>query len=120
MVRKIKFRTKLKVLSDKLAETIYEETYTFPKYEMYSLGDQIRRAAISVPANIAEGFERTTDDDKKRFMVISISSLAELKYLVFFAYKRKYIKDSVYDKFVDLAEELSRLLSTFIKILKQS
>jgi len=113
-----KLQDKLERLSDELAECIYPLTFKFPTEEKFALSDQIRRSSISVPANIIEGLARETDKEKRRFMFIAISSLAELKYLVYFASKRGYIYNSYYNKFKDKADILSKLLGSFIKVLK--
>ena len=65
-------------LGIQLVKNIYEQTKRLPKYEMYGLTSQLRRAAISVPANIAEGSSRRTPNDRKRFFEIARSSLVEI------------------------------------------
>jgi four helix bundle protein len=89
MQKEEKLQDKLKRLSDELAEFIYPLTFNFPSEEKFALADQIRRAALSVPTNAMEGLSRETDKDEKCFMILSISSLEELKYEVYFAMKRK-------------------------------
>jgi four helix bundle protein len=59
---------------------VYRFTSTFPKSEIYGLAQQMRRAAVSIPANIAEGFTRRGKTDKARFMNIAESSLEESRY----------------------------------------
>jgi four helix bundle protein len=59
---------------------VYEETESFPKKEMYGLTAQLRRAAVSVPANIAEGFRKRGKADKNRFMNMAQGSLEECRY----------------------------------------
>ena len=61
---------------------VYRLTKTFPKEEIYGLSSQFRRAAVSIAANIAEGFRRRGDADKLRFLNIAQGSLAECKYYV--------------------------------------
>ena len=58
---------------------IYKATSTFPRYELYSLVDQMRRAAVSISSNIAEGFSRNTKNEKVRFYNISHGSLLEIQ-----------------------------------------
>jgi four helix bundle protein len=65
-----------------LVLAIYKATKTFPKDEMYGIVSQIRRAAVSVPANISEGFRRRTKADKQRFLTIAHGSLEETRYFL--------------------------------------
>jgi four helix bundle protein len=62
----------------KLAKAVYKLTEKFPRHETYALGDQIRRAVVSVPSNIAEGQARKAPADFRRFLHISLGSLAEV------------------------------------------
>jgi len=64
---------------------IYRYTRSFPKEEIYSLSSQFRRAAVSTPANIAEGFKKRSKSDKARFMNISQGSLEECRYYLILA-----------------------------------
>ena len=73
--------------SHKFVLAIYKLTENFPKNEMYGLTSQLRRAAVSIPANIAEGFRRRSKTEKIRFMNIAHSSLEECNY---------YMMDSIY------------------------
>ena len=68
-----------------LVLTIYRFTRDFPKEERYGLSSQFRRAAISVPANVAEGFKKRSRSDKARFMNISQGSLEECRYYLILA-----------------------------------
>ena len=64
--------------SIKIAKAVYRLTEKFPKNETYALADQIRRAAVSVPSNIAEGQARKSPGDFRRFLYIALGSLAEV------------------------------------------
>ena len=64
---------------------VYPYTAAFPKYETYGLAQQLRRAAVSVPANIAEGFRRRGKPDKVRYMNIAEGSLEECRYYLILA-----------------------------------
>jgi four helix bundle protein len=66
--------------SHALVLRVYKETATFPKHELYGLTSQMRRAAVSVPANIAEAFKKRGKPDKARVMNIAQASLEELRY----------------------------------------
>jgi four helix bundle protein len=58
-------------LAHELTLGVYQTTGTFPKWELYALGDQMRRAAVSIPANIAEGFRKRTQREKLRYLNIA-------------------------------------------------
>lgn len=66
-------------LSDDLARNIYQATKRFPKEELYGITSQLRRAALSVPTNIVEGYSRKGDRELGRFLDIALGSLAEVK-----------------------------------------
>ncbi|MEJ5259731.1 MAG: four helix bundle protein [Anaerohalosphaeraceae bacterium] len=73
--------------SHKLVLQVYELTETFPAKEMYGLCSQLRRSAVSIPTNIAEGCGRTTGTELTRFVDISLGSLNEVEYLLFFEHR---------------------------------
>lgn len=116
---KTSFRANLITKADELAHFVYRLTYKFPREEKYALGDQIRRAIVSVPANIIEGIARGGEREKRQFINIAYGSLKEAKYLVYFAYKEGLISERDYQKVFPRFEELSRLLFSFLKILKR-
>ena len=92
----------------------YQYTATFPKYETYGLTQQMRRAAVSIPANIAEGFKRRGQPDKAGFMNIAESSLEESRYYLILA------KDLNYGKTItlmNLLEEVSKLLHAYTRTI---
>ena len=78
-------------LADELALLVYRETTGFPKEEMFGLTSQIRRAAVSVASNIAEGCGRSSDVDFLRFLDISNGSLRELQYQISLANRLGYL-----------------------------
>ena len=89
---------------------VYAYTATFPKQETYSLSLQMRRAAVSVPANIAEGFRRRGRPDKARFMNVAEGSLEECRYYLILAQDLGYGDTS---NLACAAEEVSRLLCAY-------
>jgi len=89
---------------------VYPYTAAFPKHETYGLAQQLRRAAVSIPANIAEGFRRRGRADKVRYMNIAGGSLEECRYYLILA------QDLGYGDTTNLsstAEEVSRLLNAY-------
>jgi four helix bundle protein len=86
--------------SHQLTVEIYKATTTFPKNEMYGLTSQIRHAATSVPANIAEGCGRGSDSDLARFIQIAMGSASELEYHLLLPKDIGYLDD---EKFKELA-----------------
>lgn len=91
---------------------IYKMTEAFPKHELYGLTSQLRRAAVSVPANLAEGYRKKTIPDKARFYNISQGSLEECRYYLILA------RDLHYSDTTELEAELDRVakvLDSYIK-----
>ena len=95
----------------------YVVTQKFPKEERYGLTSQFRRAAISIAANIAEGFARRGLRDKCRFLNISQSSLQECRYFLILSKDLNYQLDPSMN---DLADEVAKLLSSYISAIKQT
>jgi four helix bundle protein len=96
--------------SHALALKVYRVSARYPKTELYGLVSQMRRAAVSVPANIAEGFKRASRPDKARVLNIAQGSLEELRYFLLLA------KDLGYEEDLGVAEELdkvARLLDSY-------
>jgi len=89
---------------------VYAFTAGFPKHETYGLAAQMRRAAVSIPANIAEGFRRRGRVDKARFMNIAEGSLEECRYYLFLAQDLGYGDTTKLD---GVLEEISRMLSAY-------
>lgn len=83
----------------------------------FSFRDQIQRSAVSVMNNIAEGFERSSNPDFRRFLYIAKGSCGEIRSMRYLALELNYISKLEFDKLNKLAVEISRLLSGFIKIL---
>lgn len=100
----------LKKKADLLVHKGYDLTYKFPKDELFGLTSQVRRALISVPSNLIEGYSRNRSKVFLNFLEISYASLAEAKYQIYFAYKRKYINKEEYLDFYKDAEEVSKML----------
>ena len=90
---------KLKVydLCDGLVMDIYHSTNNFPKSELFGLTSQMRRAAVSVVANIVEGCARYSQKDYLRFLIIAIGSLSELGYYISLSLRLGYISEKEHD-----------------------
>jgi four helix bundle protein len=100
--------------SHQLTLRVYGLTATFPKQELYGLTSQMRRAAVSVPANIAEGFKKRGRPDKARIMNIAQSSLEELRYYFILSRDLEYLAASELSNDVD---EVARLLGAYTRAL---
>lgn len=103
-------------LSIELTLELYEITKKFPKEEIYSLTTQLRRAAVSVPSNIAEGAARNSDKEFVQFLYIALGSLAEVETQVILAEKLSYLSNSD-DLYVKL-QSTKQMLIGLIKYLK--
>jgi len=93
-----------------LVLAIYQLTAGFPKQETYGLSLQMRRAAVSVPANIAEGFRRHSRPEKARFLNMAESSLEETRYFLILTRDLGYAETT---QLVTSIEEVSRLLNAY-------
>ncbi len=96
--------------ADQLVLLIYQITTLFPKQELFALTAQLRRAALSVPTNIVEGYARNSKAEFKRFVVIALGSLAEVRYLLSVAQRLNYIKEQDYGAVQQVCESTGQLL----------
>jgi four helix bundle protein len=96
---------------------VYRITAAFPKHEMFGLSSQMQRAAVSVPANIAEGFKRRGRADKARFLNIAQASLEECRYFLILTRDLGYAKT---DTILALLDETSRFLDNYCHSLSSS
>ena len=91
---------------------VYEASTSFPKVEVFGLTSQLRRAAVSIPANIAEGFVKRGKPDKARLMNVAQGSLEEAKYYLILANDLGYLQNAL---LLAQADEVSRLLERYIE-----
>lgn len=100
--------------SHKLTIDIYRTTQKFPKEELYGLTSQIRRAASSIPTNIAEGCGRRTNAELANFLNIASGSASEVEYELLLAKDMDYIDDVQYQLFANEVREIRSMLSAYM------
>jgi four helix bundle protein len=103
-----------------LAALVYQVTKKLPKEEMYSLTDQMRRAAVSIPSNIAEGQARNSTKEFLHFLRIAQGSKAELETQFLLCLKINYLSDSDTSEAIQLLQEIGKMLTVLIAKLKSS
>lgn len=103
-----------------LANKIYDAALIFPKEEMFGLASQMRRSAVSVASNIAEGSQRGGKKEFIHFLTIARGSLAELLTQLILAQDRKYVSHSQYEEIYQLIDEVSRMSMRLVQSLKRS
>ena len=99
------------------ADLVYNETRAFPAEERFGLTNQLRRAAISISSNIAEGSSRSSRNDFARFAEIAAGSVFEVVSQAFIARRQNFLGENRFRKIYAYAEELSRMLSGLRKSL---
>jgi four helix bundle protein len=97
---------------------VYKSTEHFPKQELYALTNQIQWAAVSIPANIAEGCGKDSDAELKRYFLIAMGSSTELEYMLLLAHDLGYLQASAYQPLQNDLVEVRRMLNSFIQKLK--
>jgi four helix bundle protein len=100
-----------------LVLAVYKLTRTFPKDELYGLTSQMRRAAVSIPSNIAEGFRKLGKADKARYLNIAQASLEETRYYFILSKDLEYAETQ---PLLTSLEEVSRLLNAYAKAIHNS
>jgi four helix bundle protein len=101
-----------------VALKVYAATTDFPASERYGLTNQTRRAAVSVPANIAEGCVRSTDADFARYLHIAMGSASELEYLLLLAHELRFLGIEPYEQTLTELQDVKRMLTSLIARLK--
>jgi four helix bundle protein len=100
-----------------LVETVYRLTGSFPSVEQWGLVSQMRRAAISVPSNVAEGYGRQATGEYRHHISIARGSLLELETQIFLARRLKYLQPADTDPVLKEIDEISRMLATLVSKL---
>ena len=103
-----------------MVEMIYILVKCLPREELFGLSDQMRRAAVSIPSNIAEGQERGSTKEFKHFIMIAQGSRAELETQIELCRRLGYLSSDNIVKAVSLCDEISRMLRTLVKRLDNS
>ena len=98
-----------------LVKRLYEITRTFPKEELFGLTSQMRRAAVSIPSNIAEGYGRLYDKDTVRFLSTVLGSAAELETQLLISEQIGLLAQSELDELLTLNMEIIRMLTALSK-----
>ncbi|MDZ8262607.1 four helix bundle protein [Nostoc sp. ChiQUE01b] len=101
-----------------LAKKCYELTKHFPNSEIYGLTSQIRRSAVSVPSNIAEGYGRVSKAEYVRFLQISLGSLRELDTQLIIAKEVKLLAPEMFDSALKEVDEMQRILVSTLQKLE--
>lgn len=96
---------------------VYSQTEDFPKSELYGLTSQFRRTAVSIAANIAEGFKKRGKKDKVRFMNISQGSLEECRYYIILSKDLGYLTES---NLLPIIQDVSKLIDAYSKAILNS
>jgi four helix bundle protein len=103
-----------------LVVQIYRATERIPREEMYGLTSQLRRAAVSVPSNIAEGQGRRTKKEFARFLGVAHGSLREMETQLLIAGRLVYLAKSTIDELMELASPVGRLITGLLNSLRRA
>jgi four helix bundle protein len=97
--------------------SVYRWTGNFPQHELFGLRSQVRRATVSIPANIAEGCGRGTDPDFRRSVHIAFGSACEVEYFLLLAHDLGYLPSEDHVRLTDEVVEVKRMLSGLLATL---
>jgi len=111
---------KLKVfqIAHELVKETYKATKGFPKEETFGLVSQMRRAAVSIPANIAEGSARKGKKEYMQFLFNALGSASELEYYIFLSYDLGYLSKDEHDVLENIESQVGKMLQGLIKALR--
>ncbi len=100
-----------------LVRNVYRTSCNFPREELYGLSSQMRRSAISIPFNVAEGFRRKHNKEYKQFLYVALGSCAELETQVEIAFLLDYINNADRNVLLEAIDHICRMTSNLIKKL---
>jgi four helix bundle protein len=100
-----------------LVKDVYKVTSSFPQHELYGLTNQMRRSAVSIPSNVAEGFRRQHNNEFKQFLHIALGSCAELETQATIARQLNYIKEQIESMLLEKSDHICRMTRNLIKKL---
>jgi four helix bundle protein len=103
-----------------LALAIYEASRSFPREEMYGLTSQLRRAAVSIGANIAEGCGRRSDGELVRFLQIARGSASEVEHHLLLARDLKFLQAAIYPDIEKRLQEVQRMLTSLVSSIQET
>lgn len=106
-------------LSIEFVTEIYNLTKDFPKEEQFGLTNQIRRASVSIPSNIAEGAGRRSDKEFLQFLYISMGSIQEIDTQLLISLNLSYLMKSEYEILLTKLDQISKMISGLIKFVKE-
>ena len=104
-------------LGKKIVVNVYQVTKEFPKDELYGLVGQMRRAGLSIPSNVAEGFNRIHNREYRQFLYIALGSCAELETQIEIALELGYLSQINHDELLEDMDHESKMLRNLIKRL---
>lgn len=96
--------------SNDLVHKIYHVTKNYPKDELFGVTSQLRRAVVSLPLNIVEGYARLSKNEQRHFLEIAYGSLKEVKYLIYLSVELGYLAKEISEELFDIAEQLGKML----------
>ena len=104
-------------LGKEIVVDVYQVTAAYPKEEMYGLVAQMRRAAVSIPSNIAEGFNRYHNKEYRQFLFVALGSCAELETQVEVSFDLSFMDEATYDRLLEKLDHEAKMLRNLIKKL---
>ena len=105
--------------SHEFVKNVYKYTSDFPEEEKYGLTGQLRRAAVSIPTNIVEGFSRKTTKEYLQFLYHSRGSLEEVRYLLLLSKELKFLCEDKYTELDRFPKDISKMLNGLISTLRK-
>ena len=101
-----------------LVKAIYLNSANFPSHELFGITSQLKRAAVSIPTNIAEGSGKGSNPDFARFLQISFGSCCEVEYLLLLCFELSYLDETDYNELNFINEEVKKMLAGLLKKIR--